>query len=136
MVLAIASTAMPFARSPEDQAERWLRVLRLHGEVGIALQELGVSEDSNGHSNGSVQPVEGDVLAEVTEHAVGIAARRGGGVTTVELLLAVMGVYGEHFGRVLEAHGTDCQELLDRLGVQMPAQDDASGSEQSAQATG
>jgi hypothetical protein len=44
MALGIAATAMPFARTPEDEAERWLRVLRLHGEAGIALQALGVSE--------------------------------------------------------------------------------------------
>ena len=44
MVLGIAATAMPFARTPEAEAERWLRVLRLHGEVGAALQALGVSE--------------------------------------------------------------------------------------------
>ena len=46
IVLGIASTAMPFARTPGDAAERWLRVLRLHGEVGAALQALGVSEGS------------------------------------------------------------------------------------------
>ncbi|HYM53874.1 MAG TPA: hypothetical protein VES97_00820, partial [Solirubrobacteraceae bacterium] len=44
MVLGMASTAMPFAHSAEDQAERWLRILRQHGEAGIALQALGVSE--------------------------------------------------------------------------------------------
>ncbi len=44
MALGIAATAMPFARTPEGEAERWLRVLRLHGESGIALQALGVSE--------------------------------------------------------------------------------------------
>ena len=44
MALGIASTAMPFARTPEDEAERWLRVLRTHGEAGIALHALGVSE--------------------------------------------------------------------------------------------
>jgi hypothetical protein len=44
MVLGIASTAMPFARTPEAEAERWLRLLRVHGEVGVALQELGVSD--------------------------------------------------------------------------------------------
>ena len=37
MVLGIVSTALPFARTPEDEAERWLRVLRLHGEVGAVL---------------------------------------------------------------------------------------------------
>ncbi len=44
MALGIAATAMPFARTPAGEAERWLRVLRLHGEAGIALQALGVSE--------------------------------------------------------------------------------------------
>ena len=44
MALGLASTALPFARTPEAEVERWLRVLRLHGEVGVALQALGVSE--------------------------------------------------------------------------------------------
>jgi hypothetical protein len=126
IVLAIASTAMPFARTPQEQAERWLRVLRLHGEVGIALQALGVSEEALApvHDNGagerdaSPDRQDGDVVVAVSEQAADIAARRGStGVTTVELLLAVMHVYGEHFAAVLEAHGTDCDEVLDRLGV-------------------
>ncbi len=44
MVLGIASTALPFARTPEAEAERWLRVLYMHGEVGIVLHALGVGE--------------------------------------------------------------------------------------------
>ncbi len=126
IVLAIASTAMPFARSPEEQAERWLRVLRLHGEVGIALQALGVSEEPLGEtrdsaaaaSGGPVDLPDGDVIGEVSTRAMAIAASNGSsGVTTVELLLAVMDVYGEHFARVLETHGTDCDEVRERLGV-------------------
>jgi hypothetical protein len=126
IVLAIASTAMPFARSAEEQAERWLRVLRLHGEVGIALQALGVSEEpledpsdgGVGQSGGSVDLEDGDVIVKVSRRAMEVATDRGsGGVTTVELLLAVMDVYGEHFARVLEAHGTDCAEVRERLGV-------------------
>ena len=117
---------MPFARSPEEQAERWLRVLRLHGEVGIALQALGVSEESlvqvpdsgAGQSSGSVGVPNGDVIVEVSRRAMDVAADRDSAVvTTVELLLAVMDVYGEHFSRVLEAHGTDRDEVLERLGV-------------------
>ena len=30
LVVALAGTAMPFAHSAEDEAERWLRALRLH----------------------------------------------------------------------------------------------------------
>src|SRR5207237_8368741 len=44
IVLALADTAVPFACSIEDEAERWVRVLRLHGQVGRALQALGVGE--------------------------------------------------------------------------------------------
>ncbi len=44
MALGIASTAMPFARTPEAILERWLRILRLSGDAGVALQALGVGE--------------------------------------------------------------------------------------------
>ena len=44
IVLALADTAVPFATSLEDEAERWVRVMRMHGQVGAALQALGVGE--------------------------------------------------------------------------------------------
>ena len=112
MVLGIASTAMPFARTPEDQAERWLRVLRLHGEVGIALQALGVSEGSlqvqvEGTDRARTAPAsvdDRDVVAQVTEDAVDIARRRGAtGVATTDVLMAVMHFYGADFDGVLRA---------------------------------
>jgi hypothetical protein len=128
MALGIAATAMPFARTPEGEAERWLRVLRLHGESGIALQALGVSEgpfeteDGEGREREPAAPthVPGgagrDPVALVSEQAVEIAAQRGaGGVGTKDLLLAVMRIYGEEFDRVLRAHGTDRAEVLARL---------------------
>lgn len=124
MVLGIASTAMPFARNREAEAERWLRLLRLHGEVGIALQALGVSETSlplplPGEEDRVDRPDEGpdlDGVEAVTEHTVRIARERGAnGVATTDVLLAVMHVYGEDFDRVLVAHGTDRDEVLERL---------------------
>lgn len=127
MVLGIAATALPFARTPEDEAERWLRVLRLHGEVGVALQALGVSEESlsehanNADRDGAGDAAPRDAVALVTERAVQIADERGAaGVATTELLMAVMEVYGDAFDRVLQAHGTDRDEVLARLDLQTP----------------
>ncbi len=125
MVLGIAATAIPFARTPEDEAERWLRVLRLHGEVGAALQALGVSEVSMQDSHERVDseryeqatnPEHRDVVAVVTEHATRIAQQRGAaGLATVDVLMAVMEVYGTVFERALHAHGTDTDEVLAKL---------------------
>ncbi|MCW3025803.1 MAG: hypothetical protein JWM29_1235 [Solirubrobacterales bacterium] len=136
MALGMASTAMPFAASAHDEAERWLRILRLHGESGIALQALGVSEAplepqaENGRGRTGTAPEgDGDVIAAVTEGAVLIAGRRGAGtVGTADVLVAVMGVYGETFDHVLRTHGTDRTEVLERLGMKMP---DAPASEAS-----
>jgi hypothetical protein len=130
MVLGIAATAIPFARTPEDQAERWLRVLRLHGEVGVALQALGVSEvplrapgeSIDGDRFAAAANLEDqDVIGRVTETAAGIAAERGvPGLGTTEVLMAVMQVYGTVFERALRAHGTDAKEVLERLDARMP----------------
>jgi hypothetical protein len=138
MVLGIAATAIPFARTPEDEAERWLRLLRLHGEVGATLQALGVSEDSlRDHAehvdrpqrSAAEQDVESrDVIARVGERASRIALARGvGGVGTTDLLMAVLEVYGSVFERALRAHGTDVEEVLERLAVDPPATSSAAG---------
>jgi hypothetical protein len=138
MVLGIAATAIPFARTPEDEAERWLRVLRLHGEVGHVLQAIGVSEDvislpaENGHADpaASAGPGAGagaagpdpaggeprDVIALVGQYAERIAVERGSaGVATTDVLVAVLQVYGPVFEQALRAHGTDADEVLERL---------------------
>lgn len=126
MVLGIASTAMPFARTPEAEAERWLRILRLHGEVGIALQALGVSEgslqvqseDTNRARTAPASVDDRDVVAQITQDALHIASWRGAaGVATTDVLMAVMHFYGADFDRVLRAHGTDRNEVIERLGT-------------------
>jgi hypothetical protein len=127
MVLGLASTAMPFARTPADEAERWLRVMRLHGQVGIALQALGVSEMSLSegehaapeHAGAPVAEGDPDAIAHVVAHASRIAGERGAsGVATPDLLMGVIHVYGEDFDRVLHTHGTDREELLEQLARQ------------------
>jgi hypothetical protein len=127
MALGMAATAMPFARSREDQAERWLRILRLHGEAGTALQALGVSEAplESAHRDEDVAHAERaseiapDVIAKVTKDAEAVASQRGAHTLhTTDVLVAVMHVYGSEFDRVLQVHGTDRDEVLARLGQQ------------------
>jgi len=123
MVLGMASTAIPFARSRASEAERWLRILRLHGEAGTALAALGVSEgpleglpEHPDPADGGERPDRGDVVASVGDTAAVLARERGAAaVATRDILLAVMDIYGGDFGDVLRAHGTDRAELLERL---------------------
>jgi hypothetical protein len=137
IVLGIASTAMPFARSPEAEAERWLRILRVHGEAGAALHALGVSEgrlqesgrdadverwaesaqSTESRTKMSLASERSDPVERVIDQAVNIAGRHGRrSVATTDLLLAVICVYGEDFDRVLCAHGTDRDEVVEWLG--------------------
>jgi hypothetical protein len=116
----MASTAIPFARSREEEAERWLRILRLHGEAGAALQALGVSEGPlegpSVRDKEHPSPVGEDIVGRVGEVAASAAARRQAKCfTTIDVLVAVIDVYGQEFNDVLRAHGTDRQEVLERL---------------------
>ncbi len=122
LVVALAGTAMPFAHSAEDEAERWLRALRLHGHVGASLQALGVGESplmtgSEAEADGPGTPPMGpDVLDDVTRRASDLAAaREAETVGTADLLFAVLDVYGKLFDRVLYLRGTSREELAERL---------------------
>ena len=122
LVVALAGTAMPFAHSAEDEAERWLRALRLHGEVGTSLQALGVGEaplmtGSEAEEGGPGTPAQGaEVLDEVTRLADGFAAARDAEtIGTADLLFGVFEVYGKLFDRVLYLRGTSREELTERL---------------------
>ncbi|MET0811372.1 MAG: hypothetical protein ABWY65_09715 [Thermoleophilaceae bacterium] len=122
LVVALAGTAMPFAHSAEDEAERWLRALRLHGHVGASLQALGVGESplmtgSEAEVDGPGTPPMGpDVLDDVTKRASDLAAaREAETVGTADILFAVLDVYGKLFDRVLYLRGTSREELAERL---------------------
>jgi hypothetical protein len=126
IVLGIASTAIPFARTPEEEAERWLRVLRLNGDVGVALRALDISEGKLPESEVSedrgradtVGADPRDAVSEVTGQAIQIArARDARQVATTDVLMAVMLVYGAEFDRVLRAHGANRDELIEQLGA-------------------
>jgi hypothetical protein len=129
VALALAATALPFARDADAEAERWLRILRVHGEAGKTLSALGVTEaplETPEHeAPASSEPTRSgdrDAAEEVTERAAQCALQRQAElVGTRDVLVAVMQVYGEHFDRVLRAHGTDRSEVLERLALEAPS---------------
>jgi hypothetical protein len=129
IVLGLASTALPFATSVEDEAERWLRIMRLHGQVGVALQALGVPEGpletgardrpprSTDYPERRAEPV-----TEVLSRSRELARRRGASTTgTLDILFALFSVYGRAFDRALYARGTSREELLASLAEHEPA---------------
>ena len=121
IVLGLAGTAMSFAHSREDEAERWLRVLRMHGRVGETLQALGVPEAplmTFARPAPAVDPqVDGEdpvdaIYRRATEMASARAADRVG---TLDLLFAVIATYRGAFDRALYIRGTSREELLERV---------------------
>src|SRR3954447_1552474 len=107
IVLGLAGTAMPFAHSREDEAERWLRVLRMHGRVGEALQALGVPEaplmtDARPAPSPGATPPSGGSVDAICRRAVRMAdARTADRVGTLDVLFAVLATYGQAFDRAL-----------------------------------
>jgi glutathione S-transferase len=129
IVLALADTAVPFAVSPEDEAERWVRVLRLHGQVGCAMQALGVGEaplESPAQARAAVRLLRrrelGDDIVQMVAQAANDLARRSGSPTvgTIHVLFAVLAVYDRAFDRALYVRGTTREELLERLASDAP----------------
>jgi hypothetical protein len=105
-----------------QEAERWLRVLRMHGDVGAALQSLGVPE----------RPLEGaidlaparckdgrhhdDTVTRVCCCALDLARRSGAEIVgTRHILLAVFAVYGWAFDHELYRRGTCRDAVLGEL---------------------
>lgn len=124
LIVALAGTAMPFAHSAEDEAERWLRALRLHGQVGSTLQALGVGEaplttgSERSDEPTGTPPLGPDALDELTRRAAELAAaRHADAIGTADLLFAVMDTYGKLFDRALYLRGTSREELAERLGA-------------------
>lgn len=122
IVAALAGTAMPFSRSAEDQAERWLRALRLHGQVGSALQALGVGEAPlmTGSEPAPERLGEGPVADEAVQRVVIRAGelarlRNSPSICTVDLLFALFEIYGGLLDRALYVRGATRVELLERL---------------------
>ena len=120
---------MSFSHSAEDEAERWLRTLRLHGHVGAALQALGIGEaplmtgsEPNGEPTGT-PPLGAHAMENVALRAEELAIKRASRtVGTVDLLFAVFELYGRLFDRALYLRGSSREELVERLAeIEYPA---------------
>jgi hypothetical protein len=124
LVTALAGTAMAFSSCAEDEAERWLRALRLHGQVGCALQALGVGESplaTEAADEACDQPTSSPPLGEsAVERAVLEAERRAidrraKAIGTADLLLALLDVYGDPMDHALGLRGATRDEVIERL---------------------
>jgi hypothetical protein len=126
IVLALAETAIPFSATHEDEAERWVRVLRMHGQVGGVLQGLGVGEaplatiaDARSVTGKTPRRPGRDIVSEVGHAAARFATGRGARlVGTVDVLFAVFEVYGKAFDRALYVRGASREELIERLALE------------------
>ncbi len=122
LVVGLAATAMPFAHTAEDQAESWLRTLRLHGNVGAALADLGMSEEQllsrsmpADKSVGTRVP-DGDVIKRVVRSAMEFTIARGGRAAgTGDLLFALFDVYGRTMDRAMFMHGLTRSQVFEAL---------------------
>ena len=127
IVLALADTAVPFAHSPEDEAERWVRVLRMHGQVGGVLQGMGVGEApletlTDVPSVRTPRRPEDNSVRDVAQASARFAAGRGAElIGTVDVLFAVFEVYGKAFDRALYVRGATREELIERLAADAAA---------------
>ena len=137
LVIALAGTAIPFAHSAEDEAERWLRAMRLQGEVGKLMQALGVGEAPlitgdapDGWTPAESPPGAGDTppmgetgLERVAQTAERLRDRPRGRERRHRgtCCFAVIDVYGDLFERALYVRGTSSEELVEHLDDPHPA---------------
>ena len=133
-VMGLAGTAVAYATSTEEEVERWFRPLCLYGEAGFVLQALGLAEESpeetaplrsaneapapDGRSG--LADAEARMAAVLTCASEFAAQREAPAIGTVDLLLAVMRVYGQDFDRALELRGSDRVQVMECLEAAVP----------------
>jgi len=123
IALELAETTIPYARSRQGEAERWLRILRRLERTGEALGALGVEDGPLESPAEARMAYEGDPdfsVQDVAERAEMYARARGGKVVgTIDLLFGVLGTYGNDFSKALYRHGVVRELLLDHLTMQV-----------------
>jgi hypothetical protein len=123
IALELAETTVPFARSRQGEAERWLRVLRRLERTGEALAALGVPDGPLESPAEARMAYESDPevsIHDVASRAEMYAHARGGDVVgTIDLLFGVLGTYGADFSKALYRCGAQREMLLDHLTMQV-----------------
>jgi hypothetical protein len=124
ITLGLAGTSIMHARDEHDAAERWVRVLRLYGVVGMAMQALGVGEAPL--ETPSVPPVQRHKpenvpgVDDIADRSRDMALQRGApAVGTIDILFACFDLYGSAFDRALYVRGTSRDELLERMAYEV-----------------
>jgi hypothetical protein len=124
IALGLAGTSILHARDANDAAERWVRVLRLYGLVGAAMQALGVGEapidTAAAEPEARHKPEKVPGPEDVTMRARDMALHRGApAVGTIDILFACFDLYGSAFDRALYIRGTSREELLERIAYEV-----------------
>ena len=124
ITLGLAGTSVLHARDEYDAAERWVRVLRLYGLVGTAMQALGVGESpidtAAAEPEARHKPDKVPGAEEVTARSRDMALHRGApAVGTIDILFACFDLYGQAFDRALYVRGTSRDELLQKIAYEV-----------------
>ena len=124
IALGLAGTSLLHARDEHDAAERWVRILRLYGIVGMAMQALGVGEapleTPADEPKARHRPDKVPGSDEVAERSRDMALQRGApAVGTVDILFACFDLYGSAFDRALYFRGTSRDELLEKIAYEV-----------------
>src|SRR3954451_4597049 len=121
IVLALAETAIPFAATREDEAERWVRVLRMHGQVGGVLQGMGVGEApletlADVPSTRTPRHLDDNVVHDVAQTAARYAIGRGALlIVPAAVRFAILEVYDKASAPAPSARGPGRDELIELL---------------------
>ena len=113
-VIGLAELTIPYATSPAEEVDGWLRLLRREGAVGRALGDLKFADEQ---LLGRAEPPQGhrrlDAVNTIRARASTLARQRGAAsVTTVDILFAVDATHRWNLDRVLYERGISRQELL------------------------
>jgi hypothetical protein len=113
-VIGLAELTIPYAPSPAEEVDGWLRLLRREGAVGRALGDLGVvDEQLLGRAEPPERPRRLDAVNTIRAKASRLARQRGAAsVTTVDILFAVDATHRWYLDRALYERDISRRDLL------------------------